>query len=129
VVRGRILDIAVDVRRGSPTYGGFVCAELSADNGHQLYVPGGFAHGFCTLSDEAEVVYKVSAHYAPDCEGGLHWDDPELGIPWPVSASQAVVSDRDARLPKLKELRSPFDYDGAPLEPLAALSDASSLGR
>lgn len=118
VVRGRILDLAVDVRRGSPTYGQFVSAELSADNGHQLFVPAGFAHGFCTLDDDVEVVYKVSDFYAPDCERGLRWDDPAIGIPWPVAAAGASVSDKDAMLPLLADWTSPFEYDGVPLGPL-----------
>jgi dTDP-4-dehydrorhamnose 3,5-epimerase len=120
VGRGRILDVAVDVRRGSPTFGRFICAELSAASGHQVYVPIGFAHGFCTLEDDVDVIYKVSDFYAPDCEGGIRWDDPAIGIPWPVGRGEAGLSERDARLPLLHEWESPFEYDGVPLVPLAA---------
>lgn len=118
VLRGRILDVAVDVRRGSPTYGRFVSAELSAENGRQLFIPAGFAHGFCTLDDDVDVFYKVSDFYAPDCERGMRWDDPAIGIPWPVAAGEASVSEKDAELPLLAAWTSPFDYDGMPLRPL-----------
>jgi dTDP-4-dehydrorhamnose 3,5-epimerase len=118
VVRGRILDVAVDVRRGSPTYGRFVSAELSAENGRQLYIPVGFAHAFCTLDDHVEVVYKVSDVYAPEYEQGLRWDDPTIGVPWPVAPAEASVSDKDAALPTLVSWTSPFGYDGVPLEAL-----------
>ncbi len=117
-VRGRILDVAVDVRRGSPTYGRFVSVELSAENGRQLYVPVGFAHAFCTLVDDVEVAYKVSDFYAPECERGIRWDDSSIGIPWPVRAGEAGVSDKDAVLPLLSGWESPFEYEGVPLAPL-----------
>jgi dTDP-4-dehydrorhamnose 3,5-epimerase len=120
VVRGRILDVAVDVRRGSPTYGRFVSAELSAENGRQLYVPVGFAHAFCTLDDDVDVVYKVSDFYAAECEGGIRWDDPAIAVPWPARPDEVGLSDKDARLPLLREFESPFDYDGVPLAPLTA---------
>ena len=115
-VRGRLFDVAVDVRRGSPTYGGFVCAELSEERGEQLYIPIGFAHGFMTLEPGSEVAYKVSDYYAPDCDGGICWSDPDLGIPWPIAPAQALVSPKDAVLPLLKDFESPFRYDGRPLE-------------
>jgi dTDP-4-dehydrorhamnose 3,5-epimerase len=118
VMRGRILDVAVDLRRGSPTYGGFVASELSAENGRQLYVPVGFAHGFCTLDDDVDVVYKVSDFYGPECDGGIRWDDPSIGIPWPVGAAEATVSAKDMMLPLLRDWTSPFAYDGVPLAPL-----------
>lgn len=108
VVRGRILDVAVDIRRSSPTYGRHVAVELSAENGRQLLIPVGFAHGFCTLEPDSEVVYKVSAFYAAAHDLGLAFDDPALGIAWPVDPAQAVVSDKDRRQPRLSDLASPF---------------------
>jgi dTDP-4-dehydrorhamnose 3,5-epimerase len=108
VPRGRILDVAVDIRAGSPTYGQHVCRELSAAAWNQLYVPEGFAHGFCTLEPDTEVVYKVSHYYAPDHDRGLHWNDPALAIAWPVSAEEAVLSDKDRRHPTLAELPAHF---------------------
>lgn len=117
-LRGAIMDYAVDLRRGSPTYGRHVSAELSADNGEQLYVPVGFGHAFVTLTPEAEVAYKVSDIYAPDCDGGVRWDDPDIGIPWPLPASGPVLSDKDRALPLLRDFDSPFAYDGRPLQPL-----------
>ena len=111
VIRGAILDIAVDLRRGSPTYGRHASAVLSAENGKQLFVPVGFAHGFATLEPESEVAYKVSSPYAPAHEGGLLWDDPELGIDWPFPAGDAILSEKDGLLPPLSELDSPFEWD------------------
>ncbi|OQW59566.1 MAG: dTDP-4-dehydrorhamnose 3,5-epimerase [Proteobacteria bacterium SG_bin9] len=119
VTRGRILDVAVDIRRDSPTCGQFVSAELSEDNGLQLYIPAGFAHGFCTLEDATEVSYKVSDFYSPDHDRGVHWNDPRIAIPWPVTAADAIVSEKDAAQPLLDHLQSPFAYSGTPL---AALS-------
>lgn len=118
-VAGAIWDVAVDVRRGSPTYGRWVSAELSADNGHQLFVPIGFAHGFVTLQPDTQVEYKVSAPYTPAAEGGVMWNDDALALPWPL-AGAPILSDKDRVLPMLSEGASPFAYDGAPLEPLAA---------
>jgi dTDP-4-dehydrorhamnose 3,5-epimerase len=118
-VRGRIWDVAVDIRAGSPTYGKAVGAELSGDNGRQLFVPAGFAHGFLTLEPDTEVEYKVSDYYAPDCDGGLIWDDPDLALDWPLPAGSApVLSDKDRALPRLAAFDSPFPYDGVPLSPL-----------
>ena len=108
VVRGAILDVAVDIRHGSPTFGEHVAVELSADNWAQLWVPEGFAHGFCTLAPDTEVVYKVTASYSPDHDFGLAFDDPELAIDWPVPPSAAVLSDKDRRHPRLAELPHHF---------------------
>lgn len=104
VVRGAILDVAVDVRPGSPSFGRHVAVELTAGGGEQLYVPVGFAHGFCTLEPETEVVYRMSALYAPESERGLLWNDPALGIEWPVSPERATLSPRDRTHPTLAEL-------------------------
>lgn len=108
VTSGAILDVAVDIRTGSPTYGRHVAVELSAENWSQLYVPVGFAHGFCTLTDETEVLYKVSAPYAPAEEGGVLWNDADLGIAWPIDGSQAVLSPRDTQWPRFKDFVTPF---------------------
>jgi dTDP-4-dehydrorhamnose 3,5-epimerase len=117
-VRGRIWDVAADIRRGSPTYGQWVAAELSAENGCQLFVPVGFAHAFLTLEPDCEVEYKVSELYAPECDGGLIWNDPTLDIAWPVAGAAPVLSEKDGRLPTLADFDSPFAYDGEPLSPL-----------
>ena len=117
-VAGAIWDVAVDVRRGSPTYGEWVGAELTAANGHQLFVPAGFLHGFATLVPDTEVAYKVSDYYAPETDGGIAWDDPTLARPWPLPPGGAVVSGKDATLPKLSDFDTPFAYDGRPLEPI-----------
>ena len=120
-VRGSIMDYAVDVRRGSPTYGRHVAAKLTTEGGEQLFVPVGFAHAFVTLEPDVEVAYKVTDVYAPDCDGGIVWNDPIIGIDWPLPASGAVLSDKDKILQTLTEFDSPFEYDGRPLEPLPAL--------
>lgn len=108
VLSGRIFDVAVDLRRKSPTFGRFVTAELSAEEGTQIYVPAGFAHGFCTLTPDTAVFYKVDAHYAPSVDAGVFWADADLGIPWPVAPDQALLSPKDAKLPRWKEIESPF---------------------
>jgi dTDP-4-dehydrorhamnose 3,5-epimerase len=120
-VKGRVLDVAVDIRRGSPTFGRHVSAELSAESGHQLYVPIGFAHGFLTLEDDVIVVYKVSHCYVPALDSGICWNDPDIAFPWPLPDSEIITSEKDRRLPMLKEFVSPFDYDGHPLAPLTVL--------
>lgn len=120
-VRGSILDYAVDLRRGSPTYGQHVVAKLTASGGEQLYVPVGYGHAFVTLEPDVEVAYKVSDVYAADCDGGVRWDCPVIGIDWPLPASGPVLSDKDKILPTLAEFDSPFEYDGRPLEPLPVL--------
>ena len=119
-LRGRIMDYAVDVRRGSPSWGQHVSVELTAANGWQLYVPVGYAHAFLTLEPDTEVAYKVSDVYAPDCDGGIRFDDPAIGIAWPLSADKLVLSEKDRTLPRLAEFASPFPYDGTPLSPLPA---------
>ena len=103
VIRGSILDVAVDVRRGSPTFGNHVKAVISAGNWKQIYVPVGFAHGFVTLEANTEVIYKVTTYYAPNDERGIRWNDPALGIDWGISESQAILSDRDRKHPLLAE--------------------------
>jgi len=108
VARGRILDVAVDLRRSSPTFGGHFAVELSADNWAQLFVPVGFAHGFCTLTEDVEVLYKVSEFYSPAHDRGLAWDDPELAIAWPFAPEKAVLSDKDRRWPRLRDLEETF---------------------
>lgn len=108
VLRGRVLDVAVDLRPGSPSYGRHVAAELSADNGLMFYVPVGFAHGFVTRAPDTEVAYKVTDTYAPDCDRGLAWDDPALGIAWGVAPEAAILSDKDRRWPRLAELGPVF---------------------
>jgi dTDP-4-dehydrorhamnose 3,5-epimerase len=108
VAAGSVLDVAVDIRRGSPTYGRHVAVVLSAAEGNQLFVPEGFAHGFCTLEPNTELVYKVSRYYSREHDLGLAWDDPELGIAWPVPGAEAVLSDKDRRQPLLAELPPHF---------------------
>jgi len=121
VLRGRILDVIVDVRRGSPTFGKHVSTELSAESGRQLYIPVGFAHGYLTLEDDVVLMYKVSDYYAPAYDGGICWNDPGIAIPWPFKNADIIISDKDGRLPSLKEFASPFAYDGHLLAPLTVL--------
>lgn len=115
---GAIWDVAVDLRAGSPTYGCWVGTELTAVGGEQLYIPDGFAHGFVTLTDNVEVAYKASGYYAPECDGGVAWDDPDIAIDWPLDGVQPILSDKDRALPRLKDFVSPFTYDSQPLQPL-----------
>jgi dTDP-4-dehydrorhamnose 3,5-epimerase len=116
-IRGRVFDVAVDLRRGSPSYGHWTATELSAENGHQLFVPVGFAHGFLTLEPDCEVTYKCSDTYAPEHDGGVRWDS--VGIDWPLPDGTApALSTKDAGLPPLSAFDSPFAYDGTPLTPL-----------
>jgi len=112
VTRGSVLDVAVDLRRGSATFGRHVAVTLSAANWQQLLVPQGFAHGFCTLEPETEVLYKVSDYYSPEHDCGLLWSDPALGIEWPVAEEAALVSERDRRHPRLASLPDYFTMEG-----------------
>ncbi len=106
--RGAILDVAVDVRDGSPTYGRHVAVELTPSNLRQLWVPAGFLHGFCTLEDDTEVIYKVTSHYSPAHDAAVRWDDPDLAIAWPMSAAEAQLSAKDAAAPLLRDIATPF---------------------
>jgi len=110
VARGSVFDVAVDIRVGSPTYGQHVSAILSAENGRQIWIPAGFAHGYCTLEPNTEVIYKVTDYYAPDCDRGLKWDDAALGIRWPVDPAGVRLSDKDRRQPRLGDAVSPFKF-------------------
>ena len=108
VSKGRILDVAVDARRGSPTYGQHVSAELDAEHGVQIYVPAGFLHGYVTREPDTVVQYKVSDVYAPDCDGGVLWNDPDLGIDWGITADQAQLSPKDTTAQRFADFNSPF---------------------
>lgn len=116
-IRGTIYDVAVDFRLGSPTFKQWRGFELSADNGAQLLIPRGYAHGFLTLTDDCEVAYKVDAPYAPAADGGVAWDDPDLAIDWPLpkDLTRPHLSPKDAALPTLDALSQHFPYDGQPL--------------
>lgn len=110
VVSGRVLDVAVDIRRGSPTYGQHVAVELSSSNHRQLFIPRGFAHGFAVLSERAVFQYKCDAYYAPECEGGIAWNDPALGICWQLPDEAVILSEKDRVRPTLAEAPADFDY-------------------
>jgi dTDP-4-dehydrorhamnose 3,5-epimerase len=112
VLRGSVYDVAVDLRAGSPAYGRWVGETLTADGGEQLFVPRGFAHAFCTLEADTVVAYKVDEFYAPAADSGLIWNDPTLGINWPVAADEVVLSDKDLRLGRFADFASPFKYEG-----------------
>jgi dTDP-4-dehydrorhamnose 3,5-epimerase len=109
VIRGRIFDVAVDLRASSPRYGQHVCSELSAANRQQMLVPIGFAHGFCTLEPNTEVVYKVTNYYSRAHDLGVAWNDPDIGIKWPVGEAEAILSDKDRKQPRLREIGRAFD--------------------
>ena len=111
--RGALLDVAVDIRKGSPTYGEWSGVELSAENGKQLLIPKGFLHGFVTLEPDTEILYKCSDYYAPECDGAIRFDDPDIGIDWGISPDEAVLSKKDATAPFLKDFDSPFTYEAA----------------
>lgn len=104
VVKGKVLDVAVDLRKGSPTFGHHVAVELSEDNHRQMFIPRGFAHGFSVLSDEVIFQYKCDNFYAPQSEGAVAWDDPDLGIDWGIPADKALLSDKDRKHPRLKDV-------------------------
>lgn len=112
VMRGEIFDVAADLRHGSPTYGRWVSAVLSSREPGLFYIPPGFAHGFCVLSPEADVVYKVTAEYAPDLDRGVAWNDPELAITWPIT--NPILSPRDAALPQLQAADNNFHFEATP---------------
>ncbi len=113
VARGAVMDVAVDVRQGSPAYGKWVAVELSAENGAQLLVPRGFLHGFVTLQPDTDVLYKVDSFYAPECDGAVRFDDPNLGVDWGIDPSKAVLSDKDAAAPAFRDWDSPFSWPEA----------------
>ena len=110
--RGAILDVGVDIRVGSPSYGGHVAVELSAANWRQLWLPPGFAHGYVTLVDDCEVIYKVTDYYAPECDRGIAWDDPILMINWRLSASEVILSEKDRRQSRLEDVAPAFQFGG-----------------
>jgi dTDP-4-dehydrorhamnose 3,5-epimerase len=112
VLCGAIFDVAVDIRRGSPTFGRWAGARLAA-GGDQLFVPAGFAHGYCTLEPGTEVLYRCDGYYAAEAEGGIHFADPALAIAWPVAAADIIASERDRALPKLADIVSPFAMEPA----------------
>ncbi len=112
--RGRILDVAVDLRRGSPTYGQWEGVELDDESMRELYVPVGFAHGFCVLSEVADVMYKQTAYYAPAVERGIAWNDPDIGIEWPLPTAELVVSERDTAAPRLSEIGEELPFEWHP---------------
>jgi len=109
--RGRLLDVAVDIRKGSTTFGKYVAVELSFENAKQLLIPRGFLHGFVTLEPETEIIYKCDDYYAPECDGAVCFDDPDIGIEWGISPEDAILSDKDRAAPLLKNLDSPFDWE------------------
>lgn len=113
VIRGAVLDVAVDVRFGSPTFGQWIAEELSEENGVQLLVPKGFLHGFVTLQPQTDVLYKVDAFYSGEHDGGVRFDDPDLGIDWGIDPATAVLSDKDANAPWLADWKNPFVQEGA----------------
>lgn len=110
VIEGSVLDVAVDIRKGSPTFGQYVAAELSGDNKRQMFIPRGFAHGFVVLTDNATFAYKVDNYYSPECDRGLAFDDDTLNIDWQLPTQSLLLSDKDAKQPSLTELVDCFDY-------------------
>ena len=110
VVKGKVWDVAVDIRRGSPTFGKYVSVDLSEENKRQFFIPRGFAHGFAVLSQEAIFQYKCDHYYAPESEGAIAWNDPDIGIDWPVAASDILLSEKDKKHPRLADSLELFDY-------------------
>jgi dTDP-4-dehydrorhamnose 3,5-epimerase len=115
--RGAILDVAVDIRKGSPTFGHHVAVKLSAENWQQLWIPAGFAHGYVTLESHSEVIYKVTDYWSSACERGIAWNDPDLAIQWGISSAEAIVSDKDRTNPRLSELEPFFNFIPRNLRP------------
>ncbi len=113
VLAGCILDVVVDIRQDSPTYGEYDAIEISAENGKQIWVPPGFAHGFCTLTADTTILYKVTDYYAPEYDRGIVWNDPDIGIDWPLAHIAPTLSDKDIRLPRLCDIDMPFIHKAA----------------
>ena len=111
--RGALLDVAVDIRKGSPTYAKWVSVELSYENGRQLFIPAGFLHGFVTLTPDTEIIYKCSDYSAPECDGAIRYDCPLIGIDWGLGDTQPALSDKDAAAPTLEGFDSPFVYEAS----------------
>ncbi len=111
--KGALFDVAVDIRKGSPTYGKWTGTELSFDNGKQMLVPAGFLHGFVTREPDTEIVYKCSDYYAPECDGAVRFNSPDLGIDWGIGDAKAILSDKDQNAPLFADFDSPFEYQGA----------------
>tara|TARA_B110000503_G_scaffold137641_1_gene222225 strand:- start:737 stop:1303 length:567 start_codon:yes stop_codon:yes gene_type:complete len=110
--QGRLFDVAIDIRKGSPTFAQWVGYELSAENGAQLLIPEGFLHGFVTREPNTEIVYKCSDYYAPECDGAVRFDDPEIGIDWGIDPAAAILSAKDQEAPRLRDFDTPFQYEG-----------------
>lgn len=117
-LKGRVFDVAVDLRRKSPTFKRWVGVELTAAQGNQLFIPAGYAHGFITLDPNSEIAYKVDAYYAPEVDGGIIWNDPDVAIDWPLPSAAPLLSDKDLKLPSLSQIDIDFPYDGNSLLPL-----------
>jgi dTDP-4-dehydrorhamnose 3,5-epimerase len=109
--RGRFLDVVVDIRRGSPTFGQWMAEELSFENGKQLLIPRGFLHGFATLEPDTEIIYKCDDGYSPECDGAVRFDDPDIGVEWSLGTNKAILSEKDAAAPLMKDFDSPFTYE------------------
>lgn len=110
VVKGKVLDVAVDIRKGSSTYGKYVSCEMTGENKRQFFVPKGFAHGFCVLSDDAVFQYKCDDFYHPEAEGAIAWNDPAIAINWPITVDEIILSEKDKHHPYLKDFESPFFF-------------------
>jgi dTDP-4-dehydrorhamnose 3,5-epimerase len=120
VLRGAVFDVVVDIRTGSPTYGQHIATVLSAEDWNQIFIPAGFAHGFCTLQEETEILYKVDHYYSPAHDRGIRWNDPALGIAWPVTASEAELSEKDKQLPLLADLGHVYSFTDSAAAPATA---------